>query len=127
MSLSFVRYNCFQQRGKNYDYFHLRFRPNDATQVPIEDSELLLHDHLKSSESAVDELLSHGSAVLEQIRAQGLGLRGIKRKVLDIGQEVSDPFTAKRNFRISLINLVHILTQRQNASTVLPVTFQVLP
>uniref|UniRef100_A0A0R3RR08 Golgi SNAP receptor complex member 2 n=1 Tax=Elaeophora elaphi TaxID=1147741 RepID=A0A0R3RR08_9BILA len=63
-----------------------RFRPNDSTHVPIEDCELLLHDRLQSSHTAVDELISHGSAILEQIRSQGIGLKGIKRKVLDIGQ-----------------------------------------
>ncbi|VDK73309.1 unnamed protein product [Litomosoides sigmodontis] len=63
-----------------------RFRPNDTTHLQIEDSELFFHDHLQSSHTAVDELISHGSAILEQIRSQGIGLRGIKRKVLDIGQ-----------------------------------------
>ncbi|VDK62981.1 unnamed protein product [Onchocerca ochengi] len=63
-----------------------RFRPNDATRLPIDDSELFLHDRLQSSHSTIDELISHGSAILEQIRSQGIGLKGIKRKVLDIGQ-----------------------------------------
>ncbi|CAG9534663.1 unnamed protein product [Cercopithifilaria johnstoni] len=63
-----------------------RFRPNDTTHVSIENCELFLHDRLHSSHTAVDELISHGSAVLEQIRSQGIGLRGIKRKVLDLGQ-----------------------------------------
>ncbi|EFO24239.1 hypothetical protein LOAG_04246 [Loa loa] len=63
-----------------------RFRPNDTTHVPIEEYELFFHDRLHSSHNAVDELISHGSAILEQIRLQGIGLRGIKRKVLDIGQ-----------------------------------------
>uniref|UniRef100_A0A915PTL2 Golgi SNAP receptor complex member 2 n=1 Tax=Setaria digitata TaxID=48799 RepID=A0A915PTL2_9BILA len=63
-----------------------RFRPNDTTRLPIEDSELFLHDRLQSSHNTVDELISHGSAILEQIRSQGIGLKGIKRKVLDIGQ-----------------------------------------
>lgn len=65
-----------------------RFRPNDATQVTIEDSELHLHDRLRSSHNAVDELISHGSAVLEQIRLQGMGLRNIKCKILHIGQQL---------------------------------------
>lgn len=68
--------------------YNYRFRPNDTTHVQIEDSELFFHDHLQSSHTAVDELISHGSAILEQIRSQGMGLRGIKRKVLDIGQTV---------------------------------------
>ncbi|VBB25882.1 unnamed protein product [Acanthocheilonema viteae] len=65
-----------------------RFRPNDTTHVLIEDCELFLHDRLQSSHTAVDELISHGSAILEQIRSQGIGLGGIKRKVLNIGQTV---------------------------------------
>lgn len=70
--------------------YNFRFRPNDATRLPIDDSELFLHDRLQSSHSTIDELISHGSAILEQIRSQGIGLKGIKRKVLDIGQTVHD-------------------------------------
>ncbi|VDN03072.1 unnamed protein product [Thelazia callipaeda] len=62
-----------------------RFRPNETTLVQIEDNELVLHDRLKSSHSAMDELIGHSSAILEQIRLQGMGLRGIKRKILDVG------------------------------------------
>ncbi|VDO38996.1 unnamed protein product, partial [Brugia timori] len=65
------------------------FRPNDTTHVSIEDCELVLHDHLHSSHNAIDELISHGSAILEQIRSQGVGLRGIKHKVLSIGHTLS--------------------------------------
>lgn len=55
----------------------------------MDDSELLLNDRLHSSNTAVDELISHGTAVLEQIRSQGFNLRGVKRKILDIGQQVN--------------------------------------
>lgn len=60
--------------------------------VEIGDGELQLHDRLKSSHSAVDDLINHGSAVLEQIRMQGMGLRGVKRKVLEIGNQVGTYF-----------------------------------
>lgn len=72
-----------------FDFLHnIRFRPNDSTRVSIEDSELFLHDRLHSSHNAIDELISHGSVLLEQIRSQGIGLRGIKLKIVDIGQMV---------------------------------------
>ncbi|KAM3728498.1 Golgi SNAP receptor complex member [Dirofilaria immitis] len=63
-----------------------RFRPNDTIRVSIEDNELFLHDRLQSSQNSIDEIIGHGSAILAQIRSQGIGLKGIKRKVLDIGQ-----------------------------------------
>ncbi|MCP9262953.1 Golgi SNAP receptor complex member 2 memb-1 [Dirofilaria immitis] len=65
-----------------------RFRPNDTIRVSIEDNELFLHDRLQSSQNSIDEIIGHGSAILAQIRSQGIGLKGIKRKVLDIGQTV---------------------------------------
>uniref|UniRef100_A0AAF5PKC5 Uncharacterized protein n=1 Tax=Wuchereria bancrofti TaxID=6293 RepID=A0AAF5PKC5_WUCBA len=68
---------------------NFRFRLNDTTRVPIEDCELFFHDHLHSSHNAIDELISHGSVILEQTRSQGMGLRGIKHKVLNIGHAVN--------------------------------------
>uniref|UniRef100_A0A0M3ILW2 Golgi SNAP receptor complex member 2 n=1 Tax=Ascaris lumbricoides TaxID=6252 RepID=A0A0M3ILW2_ASCLU len=59
-------------------------------------SELLLNDRLHSSNTAVDELISHGTAVLEQIRSQGFNLRGVKRKILDIGQQLGLSSTTLR-------------------------------
>lgn len=87
-SKKFCRLNWIHSFQSHLPLVYFRFRPNDTTRVSIEDCELFLHDRLQSSHSAVDELISHGSAILEQIRSQGIGLRGIKRKVLDIGQTV---------------------------------------
>ncbi|VDK43614.1 unnamed protein product [Anisakis simplex] len=77
-------------------YEQLKFRPNESTQLSMDDGELMLNDRLHSSNNAVDELINHGSAILEQIRSQGFGLRGIKRRVLDIGQQLGLSSTTLR-------------------------------
>uniref|UniRef100_A0A183UZ78 Golgi SNAP receptor complex member 2 n=2 Tax=Toxocara canis TaxID=6265 RepID=A0A183UZ78_TOXCA len=88
--------NKWREKTEREELLTRRFRPNDSTHLPMDDGELLLNDRLHSSNSAVDELISHGSAILEQIRSQGFGIRGVKRKVLDIGQQLGLSSTTLR-------------------------------
>ncbi|CAA86311.1 Golgi SNAP receptor complex member 2 homolog memb-1 [Caenorhabditis elegans] len=62
-----------------------RYRPND-TALSIGDHELLLNDRLQSSHTHLDDLISQGSAVLENLKSQHLNLRGVGRKMHEIGQ-----------------------------------------
>ncbi|CAI2357616.1 unnamed protein product [Caenorhabditis sp. 36 PRJEB53466] len=62
-----------------------RYRPND-TSLSIGDHELQLNDRLQSSHNHLDDLLNQGSAVLESLKMQHLNLRGVRRKIMDVGQ-----------------------------------------
>ncbi|KAL3096919.1 hypothetical protein niasHS_002635 [Heterodera schachtii] len=63
----------------------MRFKPNE-THLDFEGTELLVNDRLKQSHNAVDDLIAHGNSVLTSLRHQHLGLKDVKRKMLDIGQ-----------------------------------------
>ncbi|XGW22882.1 hypothetical protein V3C99_005256 [Haemonchus contortus] len=67
------------------ELLHQRFRPNESTSLSLEDHELQMNDRLSSSNRQVDDLISQGVAVLESLRSQHMSLRGVRRKILDIG------------------------------------------
>ncbi|KJH48260.1 vesicle transport v-SNARE protein [Dictyocaulus viviparus] len=67
------------------ELLHQRFQTNESTRLCLEDHELHINDRLKSSNRQVDDLISHGAAVLENLRSQHMNLRGIRKKMLDIG------------------------------------------
>ncbi|CAI5454034.1 unnamed protein product [Caenorhabditis angaria] len=62
-----------------------RFRPND-TALSIGDHELQMNDRLHTSHNHLDDLINQGSAVLDSLRSQHMNLRGVRRKILDVGQ-----------------------------------------
>uniref|UniRef100_A0A7E4ZRZ3 Golgi SNAP receptor complex member 2 n=1 Tax=Panagrellus redivivus TaxID=6233 RepID=A0A7E4ZRZ3_PANRE len=62
-----------------------RIRPTETT-LTFDDTELLVNDSMKNSHRAIDDLISQGQAVLGNIREQGMNLKGVRRKVLDVGQ-----------------------------------------
>uniref|UniRef100_A0A0N5CD05 Golgi SNAP receptor complex member 2 n=1 Tax=Strongyloides papillosus TaxID=174720 RepID=A0A0N5CD05_STREA len=62
-----------------------RFTANEPVALNIDDNELQVNDRLLNSHRGLDDLIDQGSAILEQIKLQGLNLRGVKRKILDIG------------------------------------------
>lgn len=51
----------------------------------MEDHELQMNDRLSSSNRQVDDLIGQGVAVLESLRSQHMNLRGVRRKILDVG------------------------------------------
>ncbi|KAJ1361552.1 hypothetical protein KIN20_020829 [Parelaphostrongylus tenuis] len=67
------------------ELLHQRFRTNESTRLSMDDHELQMNDRLNSSNRHVDDLISQGVAVLENLRSQHMNLRGIRRKILDIG------------------------------------------
>ncbi|KHJ93232.1 vesicle transport v-SNARE protein [Oesophagostomum dentatum] len=67
------------------ELLHQRFRPNESTTLSLEDQELQMNDRLNSSNRQVDDLISQGVAVLESLRSQHMNLRGVRRKIMDIG------------------------------------------
>uniref|UniRef100_A0A915CXF9 Golgi SNAP receptor complex member 2 n=1 Tax=Ditylenchus dipsaci TaxID=166011 RepID=A0A915CXF9_9BILA len=72
-----------------------RFKAND-THVDFNDAEYLVHDKMKQSHGAVDDLLAQGTAILGSLRSQHASLHGVKRKVLDIGQTLGLSTTTLR-------------------------------
>ncbi|ETN78896.1 hypothetical protein RB195_007719 [Necator americanus] len=77
-----VRWRAASERE---ELLHQRFRPNDSTTLTLEDQELQMNDRLNSSNRQVDDLISQGVAVLESLRSQHMNLRGVRRKMMDIG------------------------------------------
>ncbi|KAI6186884.1 hypothetical protein M3Y98_00181700 [Aphelenchoides besseyi] len=77
--------NKWRHAAEREELLHQRFRPNE-THLNMEDAELQMNDKLKQSHSAIDELIAHGTSVLDSIRSQGSNLTGIRQRVLDIGQ-----------------------------------------
>ncbi|VDP12430.1 unnamed protein product [Heligmosomoides polygyrus] len=67
------------------ELLHQRFRPNESTTLSMEDHELQMNDRLSSSNRQVDDLIGQGVAVLESLRSQHMNLRGVRRKILDVG------------------------------------------
>ncbi|CAJ0596030.1 unnamed protein product [Cylicocyclus nassatus] len=67
------------------ELLHQRFRPNQSTTLSLEDHELQMNDRLNSSNRQVDDLISQGVAVLDSLRSQHMNLRGVRRKIMDIG------------------------------------------
>ncbi|GMT34094.1 hypothetical protein PFISCL1PPCAC_25391, partial [Pristionchus fissidentatus] len=61
-----------------------RFRPNE-TSLTMEDHELQMNHRLVGSNRSVDDLLSQGQAVLDNLHAQHSSLRGVKRRFMDVG------------------------------------------
>ncbi|CAB3401174.1 unnamed protein product [Caenorhabditis bovis] len=62
-----------------------RFKAND-TALSIGDHELQLNDRLQSSHRSLDDLISQGSSVLENLQFQHANLKGVRRKILDVGK-----------------------------------------
>jgi len=62
-----------------------RIRPTE-TALTIEDSELLVNDHMQRSHRQIDDMIAQGSAILTNMREQGLNLKAVRTKILSIGQ-----------------------------------------
>ncbi|CEF63224.1 Probable Golgi SNAP receptor complex member 2 [Strongyloides ratti] len=77
--------NKWRAASEREELLNQRFTANDSVSLNIDDQELQMNDRLLSSHRGIDDLIDQGSAVLEQLKMQGLNLRGVKRKILDIG------------------------------------------
>uniref|UniRef100_A0AC34PX56 Golgi SNAP receptor complex member 2 n=1 Tax=Panagrolaimus sp. JU765 TaxID=591449 RepID=A0AC34PX56_9BILA len=62
-----------------------RIRPVE-TGIHIDESEIMVHDHMKHSHRAIDDMIAQGSAILTNMKEQGLNLKAVRTKILDIGQ-----------------------------------------
>ncbi|CAJ0576148.1 unnamed protein product, partial [Mesorhabditis spiculigera] len=60
-------------------------RTNGGVALTINDHELMVHDRLEHSNRGVDDLINQGAEVLNNLRTQHLNLRGVRRKIFDIG------------------------------------------
>ncbi|CAJ0959220.1 unnamed protein product, partial [Mesorhabditis belari] len=71
-------------------------RSGDSTAVTMNDHELLVNDRLQHSHRGVDDLLNQGVEVLSSLRNQHLNLRGVRRKMFDIGAQLGLSDTTMR-------------------------------
>uniref|UniRef100_A0AC34GRD0 Golgi SNAP receptor complex member 2 n=1 Tax=Panagrolaimus sp. ES5 TaxID=591445 RepID=A0AC34GRD0_9BILA len=62
-----------------------RIRPTE-THLNFENSELLVNDHMQNSHRAIDDMIAQGSSILGSLQTQHMSLKGVKRKILDVGQ-----------------------------------------
>ena len=44
---------------------------------------------MKSSHRAIDDMISQGSSILDSLKNQHMNLKGVRRKIIDVGQTVS--------------------------------------
>uniref|UniRef100_A0A0N4Z0N8 Golgi SNAP receptor complex member 2 n=1 Tax=Parastrongyloides trichosuri TaxID=131310 RepID=A0A0N4Z0N8_PARTI len=88
--------NKWRAVSEREELLNQRFTPNEAISLSIDDHELQINDRLHKSHRGIDDLIDQGSAVLEQIRLQGINLRGVKRKILDIGSTLGLSTTTLR-------------------------------
>ncbi|KAF7635575.1 Vesicle transport v-SNARE protein [Meloidogyne graminicola] len=63
-----------------------RFNKQNDTKLDLEGEELNFNDRLKHSNNALDDLLAQGENTLRHLREQHYELKGVKRKILDVGQ-----------------------------------------
>jgi len=65
-----------------------RLNRQNETKLDFEGAELDLHDRLKQSHNALDDLISQGEYTLRNIKEQHNELRGVRHRIMDVGQMV---------------------------------------
>ncbi|KAI6170930.1 hypothetical protein M3Y97_01105800 [Aphelenchoides bicaudatus] len=85
----------WRRAAEREELLHQRFRPNE-TSVNFGDQELLINDKVRSANRGVDDLIAHGTAVLDSLKLQGANLSSVKQKIFDIGQTLGISNTTLR-------------------------------
>lgn len=65
-----------------------RFGKQNDTKLDLEGEELHFNDRLRHSNNALDELLAQGEYTLQNLKEQHHELKGVRRKIFDVGQLV---------------------------------------
>lgn len=90
------RYMKGQQVRERELLMQRTFKTNDEeTMIQMDDS-LNHHHKLQSAHKGMDDLLSHGSSVIENLRNQRSSLKGIKTKMLNIANTLGMSNTVMR-------------------------------
>lgn len=90
------RYMKNQQHRERELLMQRTFKTNDEeTMIQMDDS-LNHHHKLQNTHKGMDELLSHGSSVIENLRNQRSSLKGIKTKMLNIANTLGMSNTVMR-------------------------------
>uniref|UniRef100_A0A914L4C4 Uncharacterized protein n=1 Tax=Meloidogyne incognita TaxID=6306 RepID=A0A914L4C4_MELIC len=63
-----------------------RFGKQNDTKLDLEGEELHFNDRLRHSNNALDELLAQGEYTLQNLKEQHHELKGVRRKIFDVGQ-----------------------------------------
>lgn len=72
-----------------------KFTPNDHVDIMI-DNNLQHNNSLNTAVHGVDDLISHGSGILENLRSQRMTLKGAHKRLIDIGNTLGLSNTTMR-------------------------------
>ncbi|XP_039264832.1 Golgi SNAP receptor complex member 2-like [Styela clava] len=90
------RYVRNQQQRERELLMETKFTTNDADTSIQMDASLNHHHKLQGAHKGMDDLISHGSSVIENLRNQRGSLKGIKTKMLNIANTLGMSNTVMR-------------------------------
>lgn len=61
-----------------------RFTSNNTTQINMQDANIEHNDRLQNANRYVDDMLSQGGTILENLHGQHMSLKGVRKKILDV-------------------------------------------
>uniref|UniRef100_H2YWG3 Golgi SNAP receptor complex member 2 n=2 Tax=Ciona savignyi TaxID=51511 RepID=H2YWG3_CIOSA len=87
-----------QQRKERDLLLRTTFKTNDEenTAINIGDAQINHHTSLMNSHKGIDDLISHGSSVIENLRSQRGTLKGVKTRMLNIANTLGLSNTVMR-------------------------------
>uniref|UniRef100_A0A914W7P8 Golgi SNAP receptor complex member 2 n=1 Tax=Plectus sambesii TaxID=2011161 RepID=A0A914W7P8_9BILA len=86
----------FRETAEREELLSRRFTANDVTSVEMNDAELVHNDRLNTANRNVDDLIDHGQSVMDSLRSQKMSLKGVRRKMLDVAQQLGVSTTVLR-------------------------------
>uniref|UniRef100_A0A5S6QYJ3 Golgi SNAP receptor complex member 2 n=1 Tax=Trichuris muris TaxID=70415 RepID=A0A5S6QYJ3_TRIMR len=86
----------WKKKNEREELLSRRFTPNEATCIYLDDAAAVHNSKLRSVHKNVDSMIDTGRSVLENLRNQGFSLKGIRTKVLDIGNHLGLSGTVMR-------------------------------
>jgi len=86
----------FRASAEREELLNRRFAANDATSLDMNDAELEQNSRMQTANRNVDELIDHGQSVMDSLRAQKMSLKGVRRKILDVAQQLGVSTTVLR-------------------------------
>ena len=84
-----------QEEAEREALLSRKFTPNDHIDIMI-DHNLQHNNSLQNAAHGVDDLISHGSGILENLRSQRMTLKGAHKRLIDIGNTLGLSNTTMR-------------------------------
>ncbi|KFD47591.1 hypothetical protein M513_11510 [Trichuris suis] len=79
---------AWKQKSEREELLSRRFTPNESTCIYLDDAAAVHNYKLRSVHKNVDNMIDTGRSVLENLRSQGFSLKGLRTKLLDIGNSL---------------------------------------